>query len=105
MREQRSDTPVTAQGLAGDERASRSLRARLAAHAMHARHDSRNVTGNARAAFLSRFDREVDPNGLLDPLERARRAAHARSAYFARLSLEAAKARRARRQQAGGDAS
>ena len=34
----------------------RELRARLAAHAMHARNDSRAVTANARRAFFDRFD-------------------------------------------------
>ena len=43
----------------------RELRARLAAHAMHARNDSRVVSGNARRAFLERFEREVDPDGTL----------------------------------------
>ncbi len=81
--------------------AERRLRARLAAHSMHARHDARETTAKARAAFLARFEREVDPDGTLPPQERARRAEHARSAYFARLSLNAAKARRARRATRG----
>jgi hypothetical protein len=77
--------------------AERSLRARLAAHSMHARHDARETTRAARAAFLARFEVEVDPDGLLSPEERRRRAEHARSAYFARLALAAAKARRGKR--------
>jgi hypothetical protein len=77
--------------------AERSLQARLAAYAMHARHDSRQTSANGRAAFLSRFDREVDPDGVLEPEERSRRAEQARRAYFTRLSLAAAKARRAKR--------
>ena len=47
--------------------AERSLRARLAAYAMHARHDARRTSANGRAAFLARFEREVDPDGRLDP--------------------------------------
>ena len=83
----------------------RSLRARLAAYAMHAQHDTRQTSANGRAAFLARFEREVDPDGRLDPEERARRAEQARRAYFARLSLAAAKARRVKRQRRqGGDA-
>jgi hypothetical protein len=69
----------------GDEpasRAERSLRARLAAYALHAQHDPRETTANGRAAFLARFDRDVDPEGLLEPDERARRAEQARRAYF-----------------------
>ena len=77
--------------------AERSLRARLAAYALHAQHDPRETTANGRAAFLARFDREVDPEGLLEPDERRRRAEQARRAYFARLSLAAVKARQAKR--------
>jgi hypothetical protein len=43
-------------------------------------------TAPARAAFLARFEREVDPDGTLDPAERERRATEARTAHFARLS-------------------
>ena len=72
----------------------RSLRARLAAHTLHATHDSRELTAPARAAFLGRFEREADPEGVLDPAERARRAEHLRKAFFARLALKSAQARR-----------
>lgn len=51
-------------------------------------------TAPARAAFMDRFEREVDPDGTLDPAARARRAEHARKAYFTRLALQSAKARR-----------
>lgn len=76
--------------------AERSLRARLAAHAMHARHDSRVTTAVARKTFLERFEREVDPDGVLAPEERARRAKHAHRAFMASLALKSAKARRLR---------
>jgi len=77
--------------------AERTLRARVGAHARHAQHDSQQATANARAAFLDRFEREADPDGTLSPQERRRRAAHLRSAYFARLALASAQARRSRR--------
>lgn len=70
----------------------RTLAARLAAHAMHSQ--GKTNTGPARAAFLSKFEREVDPDNVLDPAERARRADHARKAHFTRLALKSAKARR-----------
>jgi hypothetical protein len=54
--------------------AERSLRARVAAHMMHARYDARVTTANGRAAFLARFEREVDPDGRLDPEERTPRS-------------------------------
>jgi hypothetical protein len=73
----------------------------MAAHLLHAGiPDATAHTAPARAAFLGRFEREVDPDGTLDPGERARRAEHARKAYFLRLALASAHARGARR--AGG---
>ena len=84
----------------------RVLRARVAAHAKHAKHDARAAMDKARAAFLARFEHEVDPDGLLPSAERQRRAEQLRSAHFARLALASAKARRARRPAAkGGDGS
>jgi hypothetical protein len=70
----------------------RALAARIAAHALHARGGTN--TGPARRAFLDRFEREVDPDGVLPAEERARRAGHAKQAYFTRLSLKSAQARR-----------
>lgn len=75
----------------------RSLRARLAAHSLHAQQDSRKLTANARSAFLQRFIDEVDPERVLSEPERLRRAGHARSAYFAQLAFASSKARRKRR--------
>jgi hypothetical protein len=76
--------------------AERVLRARLAAHSLHARvSDETAHTAPARRAFLTRFEREVDPNGELPETERQRRAEHARKAYFTRLALASVKARRA----------
>lgn len=73
-----------------------SLSARLAAHSLHARVEGRAHTAPARAAFLNRFEREVDPDGVLPVEERERRAEHARKAYFSRLALASSKARAAR---------
>ena len=78
--------------------ARRALRARMAAHHLHAGiSDAAAHTAPARAAFLARFEHEVDPEGTLDPGERARRAEHARKAYFLRLALASAHSRGARR--------
>lgn len=74
--------------------AERSLRASIAAHLKWANTDAAEGTKAARAAFLDRFDRAVDPDGTLDPAERARRAAHLRSAHFKALALKSAQARR-----------
>lgn len=74
-----------------------TLRARLGAYALHASHDAKETTAAGRAAFLERFEREVDPEGLLNPEERTRRATYARKAYFARLALKSAQTRRRKR--------
>lgn len=72
----------------------RSLRARLASHSSWANTtDPSARTAPARAASNARFEKEVDPDGVLPPAERARRAEHARKAYFARLALKSAQAR------------
>src|SRR5205823_12608617 len=52
-----------------------TLRARMGAYRLHALYDPKEAaTKKARAAFASRFDREVDPDGLLPAPERTRRA-------------------------------
>ena len=70
------------------------LAGRIGAHTQHARHDPRLTTAAARRAFMARFDRDVDPDGLLPETERQRRAESLRKAYFARLQFLSAQARR-----------
>lgn len=97
-----TDPQTPAGGLTPTERA---MRARLAAYSQHAQ--GRTNTAAARAAFHNRFEREVDPNGELDPAERAKRAEAARSAHFTRLAYASARARRGKSprppRQAGGE--
>ena len=81
--------------------AERTLRAKLAAHTLHAQVDGRAHTEPARAAAMARFEKQVDPLGVLTLQERARRAESAKKAYFTGLAFKASKARRVR---AGGDA-
>lgn len=79
------------------------LRAKIAAHVRWAHEPNRAAaTRAARQAFADRFEREVDPDGVLDPAERARRADSARKAYFTRLALKSAQSRRASAGKAGG---
>ena len=68
-----------------------SLRGRIGAYALHAQGGTN--TAPARAAFMGRFEIAVDPDGILPPAERARRAEAARKLYFAKLALKSAKAR------------
>lgn len=75
-----------------------SLRGRAGAHALHAKYDSRALTANGRAKFLSRFIDEVDPDRVLPGDERLRRAEHALRSHMTKLALRSVRARR----QAGG---
>lgn len=74
---------------------ARSLAARIAAHTSWAKTPDRSArTARARASFNERFEREVDPDGVLDPAERAKRAENARKAYYLRLAAKSAASRR-----------
>ncbi len=77
-------------------------RGRIGAHVTHSRHDPRETTAKARATFMGRFERQVDPGLALPEEERRRRAEHARKAHFARLARLSADARR-RKKDAAGD--
>jgi len=81
----------TAKSLTPEQRV---LRSRMGAYRLHATHDPKETTEKARAAFASRFEREVDPDLVLDLAERARRADAARRAYFTDLALRSSRARR-----------
>lgn len=74
----------------------RSAIARLGAHSVHAKYDSRELTAKGRAKFLSRFEDEVDPDRTLSEADRMQRATAARRAYFSRLALLSARRRRER---------
>jgi hypothetical protein len=76
----------------------RVLRARMGAARLHAK--GKTNTAPARAKFNERFEREVDPDGVLSPAERIRRAEHARRAYFTGLALKSSIARSRRKRGA-----
>ncbi|MFF2082851.1 hypothetical protein ACFVVM_03710 [Nocardia sp. NPDC058176] len=81
----------------------RTLQARIAAPESWARTGDRSKrTNNARAAGQSKFDRLVDPDGLLSPEERAYRADQARKAHYTRLALKSAQSRRRGRERRRG---
>ena len=72
-----------------------SIAASALSHESWAKTTDRSArTAPGREAFLDRFERQVDPDLVLTPRERALRAEHARKAYFARLALKSAQARR-----------
>lgn len=75
----------------------RSQIGRIGAHSLWAKVEDRTArTAAARAGLDRKFECEVDPNNELLPAERAVRVQAARKAYFARLALKSAQARRRR---------
>ncbi|TDD77704.1 hypothetical protein [Actinomadura rubrisoli] len=71
----------------------RSQRARLAALTRWSREDPTENAVRGQRGLRDKFEREVDPDGVLTPPERARRAEAARRAHMVRLAYESAKAR------------
>jgi len=70
-----------------------ALRGRMGGLATSSRHDTRKNTAKARAVFRSSFEQAVDPEMLLTPAERARRAVAARKLHYQKLAYIAAKKR------------
>lgn len=78
--------------------AERKLIARIAVNTSWAQTSDRAArTAAARQAALDRFEREIDPHGTMPPAERVARAESLRKAYFQRLALKSAQARRAKK--------
>jgi hypothetical protein len=76
----------------------RRRRARIAAHASWAATPDRKArTAAGTQAFLRRFERLVDPEGVLPEEIRTAMAHHARIAYMLQLAEKSAAARRRRR--------
>lgn len=76
----------------------RALRSRSASHVRWSREGDRAAaTAPARAGLQAKFERQVDPDGTLDPAERAKRAESARKAYYAELTRKSIAARRRRK--------
>ena len=70
--------------------------ARLGAIASWAKTFDRSArTAPARRAALERFERQVDPDGLLSPVDRAEQALIARRDYFHELAEKSIAVRRA----------
>ena len=67
---------------------ARSLAAKVGAYTRAALYDGKEVTARARSTFRDSFLTAVDPEGLLDPSERERRAEALRRAHYARLALK-----------------
>jgi hypothetical protein len=73
------------------------MRASIAGNTRWARETNRTAaTAPARRGLLDKFEREVDPDGLLLPAERAKRAENLRRVHYQRMALKSAHARRRR---------
>jgi len=83
---------------------AQSINGRLGAAILHSKYDSRELTANARAAFMVSFEAKVDPDGTLPAAERRRRAEHLRQAHFIRMGKKSAKVRAARAKRRNGGA-
>ena len=78
----------------------RRRRARIAAHVSWANTTDRAArTSSGTTAFLDRFERQVDPAGVLPAEIRTVMAKHARTAYMLQLAERSAAARRRRAKQ------
>lgn len=81
--------------MAASDANDRRTIARIASHTSWARTPDRTArTQPARSRFRDRFYEQVDPDGVLAPDERERRAESARRAYFTALARRSALARR-----------
>lgn len=76
--------------------AQRRMRASAAALTRWAKTDDRQAaTKPARVGYMARWEREVDPDGVLPIDERAKRASLALKAHMTGLALRSSKSRSA----------
>jgi hypothetical protein len=75
----------------------RRQRASIAALTRWAKEDPTANAVRGQAGLMARFERDVDPEGTLDPAVRAKRAERLRRAHMARLTEASRKARAARK--------
>ena len=88
--------------MAAKDPSDRRLSAQIASNARWARESNRTAaTRPALEGMRRKFEQQVDPEGALDPVERAKRAESARKAHFQRLALKSAQARRAKKKGGG----
>ena len=81
-----------------------ALRGRIGGYATSSRHDP-GTRPPRLARVRASFERKVDPEGVLAPEERVRRAEAARQAHYHKLAYLAAKKRREKRRPVGQDRS
>jgi hypothetical protein len=75
--------------------AERKLRASGAGHASWANTEDRTARSQpGRDAFRKSFEDKVDPDHVLEPIERAKRGENAYKSHMARIAFQSSKARR-----------
>lgn len=77
--------------------ADRRLHGRIGGLTAWSRNDPATMVGPAHRGFRARFERLVDPDGTLDPRERAVRADRARRAHMLSLAAKSAESRRTKK--------
>lgn len=78
--------------------AERAMHSRAASHHRWSLEGDRAAaTSKARAGLTAKFEREVDPDNRLDPIERAKRVESRRKAFYADLTRRSLAARRKRK--------
>jgi hypothetical protein len=81
--------------------AQRKLRSSIASHERWSREPDRAAAMRpALAGFFAKFERQVDPNGELDPETRQKLAEAARLAHMKRAALASSRARAAKKRGA-----
>jgi hypothetical protein len=73
---------------------SRAKWGRIGGLTAWARNDAETMVGSAHQGFRRRFERIVDPEGALDPIERGIRADRACRAHMLTLAARSAAARK-----------
>lgn len=81
------------------DEASRKLYGRIGGLTAWATRDPDVMVGPAHRGFRARFEKLVDPEGQLDPAERAKRVERAMTAHMLALSAKSAEVRRQRRER------
>jgi len=80
----------------------RTMIAKIGAYALHAKYGKEITEAATHASQVTRFEQQVDPDGLLSPEERRTRAMAARRAYMRGLALK--RSRRAQAERAAKQA-
>lgn len=83
-----------------EAKARRTTAAKIAAHTRWAMEpDRRAATQAMRDGLQRKFEDAVDPDRVLDPIERATRVESYKRAYYLRITQKSAETRRARKRQ------